>query len=399
MQYQHMEKGLVDEGLSADSGNSDSSWHALDEDYESGSDSEDISDDDSDENLGTNNDECHTQEDVPAYQPRGMAFFNDLGNYGEYDPMDRSDKDGLIYWNKEKNDIQLHMYFESKEQVTKAVTMWSIAQQREFKVIESRKRTWAAKCKTASSGRLAAGDCDWSIRVRGNESLTVWNVTKWVKDHVCLGEISGNNNRNHTSTVIANQIMHLIENDPGHKVKQIQAYVKNSLKVDITYKKVWYARRKAIVLAYKSWASNFQQLPQYVAELLRSNPQTVVQWLHHPNSIEDVKIFKYIFWAFRPSIDAFHMCRPVLCVDGTHLRGEYRGKLLIAVALDTNNQILPVAYAIVDEETIQSWGWFMEQLRHHVVRDLETVCIISDRHRGIVNDMSESPLLQVGCWI
>ncbi|KAL3502551.1 hypothetical protein ACH5RR_037000 [Cinchona calisaya] len=88
------------------------------------------------------------------------------------------------------------------------------------------------------------------------------------------------------------------------------------------------------------------------------------------------------------------MCRPVLCVDGTHLRGEYRGKLLIAVALDANNQILLVAYAIVDEEIIQSRGWFMEQLRHHVVRDLETVCIISDRHRGIVYAMSESPLWQ-----
>ncbi|KAL3528209.1 hypothetical protein ACH5RR_012865 [Cinchona calisaya] len=86
------------------------------------------------------------------------------------------------------------------------------------------------------------------------------------------GEISGNNNRNLTSTVIANQIMHSIENDPGHKVKQIQAYVKNSFKVDITYKKAWYARRKAIVLAYGSWASNFQQLPQYVEEVLRSNP-------------------------------------------------------------------------------------------------------------------------------
>ncbi|XP_027071759.1 uncharacterized protein [Coffea arabica] len=82
------------------------------------------------------------------------------------------------------------------------------------------------------------------------------------------------------------------------------------------------------------------------------------------------------------------MCRPVICVDGTHLRGEYKGKLLVAVTQDPNNKILPIAYAIVDEETISSWSWFMEQLRYNVALDRHPICVIFDRHNGIIYTMT-----------
>ena len=80
------------------------------------------------------------------------------------------------------------------------------------------------------------------------------------------------------------------------------------------------------------------------------------------------------------------MCRPVISIDGTHLRGSYKGKMLVAVAQDANGNILPVAFAIVDEETVESWCWFMEQFRLFVAQD-KSLCVISDRHRGIINAM------------
>ena len=63
--------------------------------------------------------------------------------------------------------------------------------------------------------------------------------------------------------------------------------------------------------------------------------------------------FKFIFWTFGSAIDAFYMCRPVICVNDTHLHGEYKVKLLV-VMQDVNNKIILIAYAIVDEETISS---------------------------------------------
>ena len=39
-------------------------------------------------------------------------------------------------------------------------------------------------------------------------------------------------------------------------------------------------------------------------------------------------------------------CRPLVDVDGCHLKGPHGGQLLTAVALEANNQIFPFAYAM-----------------------------------------------------
>ena len=104
-------------------------------------------------------------------------------------------------------------------------------------------------------------------------------------------------------------------------------------------------------------------MPKYIAALQASNPDTVVKWFHCPNSSSShVATFKYVFWAFGPAIDVFRLCRPIISVDGCYLKGSYRGKMLVAVTKDANNSILPVAYAIVDEESSHSWDWFFYQL-------------------------------------
>ncbi|KAH0782152.1 hypothetical protein KY290_001750 [Solanum tuberosum] len=55
--------------------------------------------------------------------------------------------------------------------------------------------------------------------------------------------------------------------------------------------------------------------------------------------------------AFKPCIDGFQTYRPVISVDGTHMYGKYEIKLLIIVGVDGNDNILPLAFAIVDKES------------------------------------------------
>lgn len=59
-------------------------------------------------------------------------------------------------------------------------------------------------------------------------------------------------------------------------------------------------------------------------------------------------------------------CRPLIGIDGTHLKGNYGGILLSAVALDGNNEIFLLAYAIVSVEDKDNWSFFLvEPLQHH----------------------------------
>ncbi|VFQ68284.1 unnamed protein product [Cuscuta campestris] len=66
--------------------------------------------------------------------------------------------------------------------------------------------------------------------------------------------------------------------------------------------------------------------------------------------------FKYAFWAFPAAINGLQYCLPVVTVDGTHLYGKYKGHLLLEVALNGNRELFPLAYAVVDGETSESWA-------------------------------------------
>ena len=83
----------------------------------------------------------------------------------------------------------------------------------------------------------------------------------------------------------------------------------------------------------------------------------------------------------------------MISIDGTHLYGKYRGVLLIAMATDANNKVLPLAFAVVDKESGPSWGWFLERLRislEDVIADKD-ICIIYDQHKGIQNAIANWP--------
>ena len=47
---------------------------------------------------------------------------------------------------------------------------------------------------------------------------------------------------------------------------------------------------------------------------------------------------------------AFQHCRPVISIDGTFLTGQFKGTLLVAIASDANNRLMPLAFALVEAE-------------------------------------------------
>ncbi|KAL4575286.1 hypothetical protein LXL04_022128 [Taraxacum kok-saghyz] len=296
------------------------------------------SEDDNSESLSDVGDDSDDMIETPV-----MSFMNDIGDVGDDDVEEPEDNIHIDVWKESENKIRLGMQFKSKVQVKKAVTLWSINQNREFKVYESKSNSWVAKCKTlggegeSSSNFPYTSRCTWYVRAMKKKNHHMWKITRWVDAHNCFGSCTCNNNRNLKSKTIASYILHSIENDIAYSVKQIQANIKDRLNVDISYSKAWRGRRKAIETIYGTWKSNFVELPKYIAALQASNPSTI-------------------------------------------------GKMLITVTKDANNNILPVAYAIVDEETTHSWCWFFYQFRHFVAEDRQ-LCVISDRHKGIIHAM------------
>jgi transposase-like protein len=79
----------------------------------------------------------------------------------------------------------------------------------------------------------------------------------------------------------------------------------------------------------------------------------------------------------------------VLFIDGTFLMGKYEGTMLIATAIDADHQLVPLYFAIMEKENNSSLGWFLHLVRRVVVGPRHEVCVISDRHAGILNAVHE----------
>ena len=46
----------------------------------------------------------------------------------------------------------------------------------------------------------------------------------------------------------------------------------------------------------------------------------------------------------------------MISIDATHLYGKYKANLMIAMAMDANNKIYPLAFIVVESESIEIWG-------------------------------------------
>ena len=60
-------------------------------------------------------------------------------------------------------------------------------------------------------------------------------------------------------------------------------------------------------------------------------------------------------------------------LDGCFFKGATNGELLCAIGRDANNQMYPVAWAVVEVENNDSWNWFCDIL----FKDLEFVVAVA----------------------
>ena len=86
--------------------------------------------------------------------------------------------------------------------------------------------------------------------------------------------------------------------------------------------------------------------------LEKENPGTVTKLL-----MDEENRFEYVFMSLDSSIIGFkECCRPVIVIDGTHLKGKFRDILFVTAAKDGNEQIYPIAFGVGNKENDRSWS-------------------------------------------
>ncbi|GKE40299.1 hypothetical protein Tco_1463704 [Tanacetum coccineum] len=121
--------------------------------------------------------------------------------------------------------------------------------------------------------------------------------------------------------------------------KDIAYDVNLECNVYISYKKAWKGKQLALASTQGCPIESFAQFPFYCYNLKRENEGTVTDI-----DTDDEGRFKMCFIGFGVAIKSF-LCymRPLIIIDAAHLKGTYLGTNLVAVGMDGNNQIIPIA--------------------------------------------------------
>uniref|UniRef100_K4A1N4 SWIM-type domain-containing protein n=1 Tax=Setaria italica TaxID=4555 RepID=K4A1N4_SETIT len=261
---------------------------------------------------------------------------------------------------------------------------FAVIRKRPYKVLHS----YAERCYTVVCDKER---CPWRVCARKQNITGKWKITKVVSPHNCADHELKVRHPQLTSTLIAKRMMGILKEQPNMKVRTIIRTVEEIYGgYVITYGKAWRAKQRAWKMIYGDWESGYEQLPVLFNAIKAMNPGMHYEYIPKPNAWKDGRqIFERAFWWFPQCVEAFRHCRPVFSIDGTFLIGKYRGTLLIAISCDANNMLVPLAFALVERENNDSWGWFLRLVRIHVVGPGREVGVISNRHQGILHAVQE----------
>ncbi|XP_031108205.1 uncharacterized protein LOC116012700 [Ipomoea triloba] len=127
---------------------------------------------------------------------------------------------------------------------------------------------------------------------------------------------------------------------------------------------------------------------------MRSNPGTTVKMkLDSEFIVNGRPRFVRLYICFAACKEGFISgCRPIIGLDGCHLKGSQKGgQLLSVIGLDGDNSIFPVAFAIVEGELKDSWCWFLKLLDDdlNLSNNPSAWTIISDKQKGLLQAVEE----------
>ncbi|XP_022852007.1 uncharacterized protein LOC111373675 [Olea europaea var. sylvestris] len=131
--------------------------------------------------------------------------------------------------------------------------------------------------------------------------------------------------------------------------------------VRITYNKAWRVKEKELRFLHGTPEESFQKLPSYCHMLTEKNPGTIAHI-----ELDSNNRFLYFFLAFGPSVRDFReYMRPIICVDGSYLKGQYKGTLLVAALKDVVDDSNQLVFMLDRKKSIKRAITRLFPLSHH----------------------------------
>jgi hypothetical protein len=243
------------------------------------------------------------------------------------------------------------MKFSSIQLFKEAVRQYNVRRGNDIRFEKNEKAKCVAVCRDPSCeyrvyGRQMADEASFELR-----SLRPKHTCSWVYKSSIVNSRS-----------ILNKLYNNFKIQSDMPLRVIQDEVKRKWNVDVSRSQMYKGRKKAGKRLYGSLGEQYGRLWDYYETLRHTNPGSCVMIkVEKPNPDLPAKFHRLYMSIAAMKKWFLEGCRPVISLDGCFLKGSYKGILLVAVSRDANN-MYPIAIAVVESETKDSWTWFLECL-------------------------------------
>ncbi|XP_019265438.1 PREDICTED: uncharacterized protein LOC109243000 [Nicotiana attenuata] len=298
----------------------------------------------------------------------------DFVNSGEAIGVFELDKD-LIISKTNQREVMAGQVYKDKATLKEVMENYAISQRFQFRVDRSNAVSYALLCMSE--------DCEWRFKASSINKSELFKVREFMDNHTCPLKDKVYEQRQASSSLIGGMIRPKLTNHKRkYTPKDIIDYVKSDLGVDVSYMLAWRAKEKAMNFLRGEPADSYKKLPGYLYTMDMTYPGSHIRMVKASKNE-----FMYVYISLYGFIKGFDHCRPIVVVDGSHLKSYYTGTFVSASTLDGAGHIMPLAYGVIDLENDAAWTWFFEQFKI-AYGDRENMCIVSDGNESIIKSVS-----------
>ena len=103
-------------------------------------------------------------------------------------------------------------------------------------------------------------------------------------------------------------------------------------------------------MRFGTYEASYDNLHRMLSQVVARNPGSFYGTSLIPTMTWGQSILQRAFFCLGACVRAFQYCLPVIYIDVTFFTGRYKGQILTAIGVDCNNQIVPLAFAFVENE-------------------------------------------------
>jgi len=239
-------------------------------------------------------------------------------------------------------------YFKDKEAFKDVIRTYVIHFGRNMKLVKNDNSRVRVCCIGAQ------GQCEWCAYCEFLPSTSCWQLRKLNDVHTCVRSFKVNLLR---TKWLSGRLETSLCQNPRLRSNDVRNKAVKKWNISISNSKAQREMAMTLKNVCGSFQDKYKRNYDYAHELMRANPGSTMKV-----KVEDINgfvVFNIFYVCLKACKDRFISCRPIIALDGCFLKGFYGGELLTTVGRDPNDQMLPLAYVVVEVECKESWSWFL----------------------------------------